>query len=336
VDGGLMRTAAAAVVAALVTAVCLVVLVPLLRRRGVIDVPGARSSHDVPVPRGGGISFALGMVAGTAVAGPAGWPAVAFAAVAAGVVGLVDDLRTLGAAVRLAAQVVVAVFLAWWVLGAARPWDGPEGVGAILVAVAVVAWVTGFVNAFNFMDGINGITAAQLVVVGAVWALAGALGDVPGIPAVGLVTAAAGAAFMPWNAPVARVFPGDVGSYFAGVWLAGWAVVAVASGLPVVTVVAPVLITLVDTSVTLVSRMAAGEPWHLPHRRHVYQRAAAAGWPHARVSLVVAGFMALSGAAGLAALAGAGWGIAGAATALAVAGVYLTLPSRVRVTLGRS
>ena len=39
------------------------VTIPLLRRAAIIDVPGHRSSHTVPTPRGGGIPIAAGLPA---------------------------------------------------------------------------------------------------------------------------------------------------------------------------------------------------------------------------------------------------------------------------------
>ena len=43
-------------------------VIPILQRRGVLDHPTARSSHDEPVARGGGIAVFAGLVAGCATA----------------------------------------------------------------------------------------------------------------------------------------------------------------------------------------------------------------------------------------------------------------------------
>ena len=50
------------------------ILVPILQRRGVLDIPNARSSHEVPVPRGGGLGLLVGLAAGLAVAAALGLP----------------------------------------------------------------------------------------------------------------------------------------------------------------------------------------------------------------------------------------------------------------------
>src|SRR5690348_10318085 len=65
VVGGMLTAAAGLILVAAVTAtVGCGVLVPLLNRWSLVDVPGDRSSHIVAVPRGGG----LALMAGVAVA----------------------------------------------------------------------------------------------------------------------------------------------------------------------------------------------------------------------------------------------------------------------------
>jgi UDP-N-acetylmuramyl pentapeptide phosphotransferase/UDP-N-acetylglucosamine-1-phosphate transferase len=41
--------------------------IALLRRLAVIDVPGGRSSHSVPTPRGGGAPIAVGLLAAAGI-----------------------------------------------------------------------------------------------------------------------------------------------------------------------------------------------------------------------------------------------------------------------------
>ena len=69
-------------------------LVPVLVRfaigRNLLDVPNARSSHEIPTPRLGGLALILGVCAVSPFLG-AGLPFLV-AATAAGAVGLLDDL----------------------------------------------------------------------------------------------------------------------------------------------------------------------------------------------------------------------------------------------------
>src|SRR5690349_15692900 len=83
--------------------------------------PNARSSHSVPTPQGGGVvivpaalaSAGLALAAGASVppGGALYWGTVGAAALALTIIGLLDDVRGLGIAPRLAAQ-IAAVALA--------------------------------------------------------------------------------------------------------------------------------------------------------------------------------------------------------------------------------
>jgi UDP-N-acetylmuramyl pentapeptide phosphotransferase/UDP-N-acetylglucosamine-1-phosphate transferase len=190
----------------------------------------------------------------------------------------------------------------------------------------------------NFMDGINGISAAQAVVGGLAYALVGhTVGD-RALLGVGLVTAAAMAAFAPFNVPRARVFLGDTGSYGLGAALAGLAVLALFRGLPPEAALGPLLPYLADTGSTIVRRMAAGEAWYQPHRSHVYQRLTGAGYSHVQVSVAVGLLVALTSGLGAVSLVGHGGGrlLADLAMVALLSG-YLASPellSRRRVKFG--
>lgn len=312
---------AAALTAAITTAL-LAVLVPVLRRRGVIDVPGDRSSHDVPTPRGGGAAIAVGVAIGYAAAGGGFWAALALG-LAAGAVGLVDDVRSLSATTRLAAQALIVVVSVPFLIAAMDSAAGWVVAFGVVVAVGAV----GFINAFNFMDGINGISASQLLVAGAAWWIAGAVEASDALEAAGAVTVAAAIAFAPWNFPRARVFLGDVGSYFAGAWLAGVSVMATVAGVPLEATAAPLLLYVADTGFTLITRVRRGERWSAPHRDHVYQTLLRNGWSHVRTTATVTGFLVVSAAGGLLALTGSWtWRLLGWAAVAAALTAYLALP----------
>jgi UDP-GlcNAc:undecaprenyl-phosphate GlcNAc-1-phosphate transferase len=273
-----------------------------LRRFQILDRPSARSSHDVPTPRGGGIAPAVGALAGIAAAHGGGSSRIALIVAAGllGLVGLVDDVRGMGVIPRLLLQFAAGGICLSWLL------SGMAGSPAwkVACATAVLVWIAGYVNVFNFMDGINGMSVAQLVVAGVAWYLLGRDADATLFAVGGLAIAAAAMAFAPFNFPNARMFLGDVGSYFLGGWLAILAVIGLRAGIAPEAVAAPLSVYLLDTSATLVSRVRRGEPWHMAHRDHVYQRLVRQGWSHQRTTWVVA--MLMAACAGLGAVATTG------------------------------
>ncbi len=303
-------------------------------RHAVLDIPNERSSHTVPTPRGGGLGIVLATTSAFAAGAYVGWldwevflALVGGGSVVAGI-GLADDHRPIPAAVRLAVHFGAALW-AVHLLGGV-----PElRVGNSVLALGPLGWVAGalgivwLINLYNFMDGIDGIAAAEAASVGAFAALlAGFTGHV-GIAFASAVIAAAAAAFLIWNWSPARIFMGDVGSGFLGYTLI---VLALASerqaGPPLLVWLILLGVFVLDATVTLVRRVARGEPWAAPHRRHAYQRAVQSGMTHGRVSAYVLIINAGLGMVALAAvrMPASTWILTGAAVTGLVA-IYLAV-----------
>ncbi|MEO7783870.1 MAG: glycosyltransferase family 4 protein, partial [Terracoccus sp.] len=269
-----------------VSVAVILIALPLLRRSGVVDIPGDRSMHAAPTPRGGG----LGIVAASFVCLVAATPAMpqvpaavgkdlAFALlpiVAMAAVGLVDDLRTLSVLPRLGAQVVIAT--SWVVIAPVVAHRS-----AVWVPLAVIGTIV-LVNVTNFMDGINGLVSGHAVITSAWYAVVALVVDVPAAALLAVAILGGSLGFLPFNVPHARVFLGDVGSYGLG---AAWAVLSVwlvLAGAPSDCVLAPLVIVLTDSLITLARRMINGDAIFEAHRMHVYQRHTHSGWSHVRSS----------------------------------------------------
>lgn len=288
------------VVLVLVTAGMACVLVgparAFMMRRGVVDSPNHRSSHHTVTPRGGGLACLAAVVLGSVAAVLAGaeveWVGL-LAAVVLALLGLADDHLRLPALPRLGGQLLVGGATGWYL-------GGP--VWALIGAGVTVV----LVNAVNFMDGINGITALTMAVWGAGSIVVGLMESVEELAVIGSLTAGAAIGFLPWNAPNARIFLGDVGSYLFGGLAAAGVLVAGTSAPPgearqsaVVPVVAALSVYLVDVFVTIARRAVRRAPLLEAHREHVYQLAASRLGDHLPVSIGVAG---LSGAVAVVAI----------------------------------
>ncbi|MGI5522204.1 hypothetical protein ACQEUX_14800 [Micromonospora sp. CA-259024] len=293
----------------------------LLRAAAVLDIPSERSSHSTPVPRGGGVGVAA--AAGLALllnehARPIAVPLLFFAAI-----GLLEDLRGAPIRLRLLLQLLAGVATGLVLV----PGGHALSIHVVLV-LALAAWLISYVNAFNFMDGINGISAVHAILGGAVYAVLGVLTDLPLLTAAGSLIAAASLTFLPWNAWVAKVFLGDVGSYALGGALSTIAAYAIVRGTPPEAAVAPLALYLADTGWTLLRRISKGEAWYRPHRNHAYQRLTDGGWSHQRVTATtaVAG-AAVAGCLVAASFSGPVARVALDAAALAILAAYLAAPA---------
>ncbi len=297
-----------------------------LRRAQLLDVPTLRSSHQIATPRSGGIAPAVACIVAAGVSSQlaeTGRDAILVVSVCLGAIGLADDLHPRSAVQRLIGQVAVALLSLVWF---ARSIGGGAMVKTA-VGAGIVVWLVGYVNAFNFMDGINGLAVAQVFVAGASWWIIGSHEHAGALAAAGLIPAAAIVAFAPFNVPKARMFLGDVGSYFLGGWLAVAVVVGLHAGIAPEAVVAPLTVFLADAGVTFVQRVRRHEPWSQPHRDHSYQRLVAAGWSHLRTTLTVGLVMATVTALGALSLTGmTSLRVLGDCAVLIVLAAYLMLP----------
>ena len=276
----------AAVLAALLSAVLILITRPLLLRHAMAR-PNARSSHRIPTPQGAGIGViaATLVVAGAVIllAGAADLkiPVAVFGATLfIAIVGLVDDVRFIPVLPRLVLQglAVTAIILTapddWRIIPPCPLW-----IERALVLLAGL-W---FVNLVNFMDGLDLMTVAEAVPITAAVVLLGWLGATPAstmIVAAALCGAMLG--FSPFNRPVAKIFLGDVGSLPIGLLL-GWCLLQLAWHQHLVAALLLPLYYLADATVTLFRRLVKREPFWAAHRTHYYQRATDNGFTVWRV-----------------------------------------------------
>lgn len=273
----------------------------LLRRR-LLDLPGARRSHAIPTPRGGGLAIVATLVLAWLLwpGGLLAWwpPMVAVAGMA--LIGWLEDRMELPARWRFAGQLAIALWLVAAIGGVTRVdvvgitvdipwlWNG--------LAVVGVIWL---INLYNFMDGSDGLAAGQGLWAGLAFAVLFALAGYPQAAAFAVAAAGAWGGFLFWNRPPAGIFMGDVGSLALGTLVAAFAVIGATNGAVSIWVsfmVSSVFV--VDATATLLARVARGERWYTAHRQHAYQRLLDRGWSHGQVMglyLLVNVFVVLPG-----------------------------------------
>ena len=269
------------------------IVTPIVRgyaqHRGLLDQPGGRKVHEVPIPRLGGVAMAIAIA--VAIGGatlvnpdlgstlglrPNRAPAILAAVGLLLVVGIVDDVRGMRALVKLSFQVAAAL-LAWW-LGLSIdqlhfPWGIVE-LGPLALPVTV-AWIVGVINAVNLIDGLDGLAAGVvLTVLGAFGLLAAADGDAP---TLFIVAATIGAAvgFLAYNLHPATIIMGDTGSMVLGFVVAAVAISLMQDGVrpqapwvPIVALGVPII----DTIWAVVRRTARGDAFFVADRGHVHHQ----------------------------------------------------------------
>jgi UDP-N-acetylmuramyl pentapeptide phosphotransferase/UDP-N-acetylglucosamine-1-phosphate transferase len=257
-------------------------LIPILRRRDIIDYPNERSSHFAPTPRGGGIAVTGSVLLAWMALHGAGLVAASAIIIVVGTVLLaavswIDDLRGLSPVVRLGAQSVAVT------IGIMALPEASSGLLNWLGPTLYLLWVW-WINLFNFMDGIDGLAASEAAAIGCGLLLFASIGEGADPGAALLAAGISGAAigFLVWNWSPARIFLGDVGSVPLG-YVSGFLLLSLAiRGNWTIAVILP-LYFLADATITLFGRLLRGERVWEPHRQHFYQQAVGHGLGHAAV-----------------------------------------------------
>ncbi len=303
----------AALLSALVTA--------WVRRRaprwGFVDRPGGHKSHAREVALGGGIAIVSGVVlpmlavliaarlalhfSGLAlpefvrthldgiVAKSAEGTALIAGAIILHILGLIDDLRPLPAALRLMTEIAVAAALAVGFDLRILSHLGP----AASTAVTVV-WIVTITNAFNFLDNMDGLAAGVGVIVAAVYSVIAAITGQVFVPACCWLLAGALLGFLPFNFHPASIYLGDAGSTVVGFLIAVFTVLTTfynpAHDDRPIGVIAPLLVLAVplyDTISVLYLRWSAGRPIWTGDRAHWSHRLVRAGMSARRAVLFI-------------------------------------------------
>jgi len=244
-----------------------------------LDIPNERSMHSNPTVRGAGLIFiSLSIIAMPFICYFTNTPLLAQSVFIASVtilasVSFFDDLLNLSSKFRflihfcLAAIIVMfinpnVVDLGWFSLS--------NKYMLFSFTVLTVVWA---INHFNFMDGLDGFCAIQAIFLFTAYAIFFNITDGIVYQEFCLVLISCLMGFLIFNFPPAKVFMGDVGSATLGFITISLALLAQnLYDIPLLYWFILNSIFLVDSSLTLIRRVAQGEKWYEPHKTHAYQR----------------------------------------------------------------
>ena len=220
----------------LATAALCLALIPLARRAGLVDHPGARKVHETVTPLTGGPAVLLTLVAVAAwwLPGDRFLQALLMGSLLMFIVGLLDDLFELSALARFVAQIAACLVMIAWGGVVLEDfgrlfWNDVLELRWLSAPLTVFA-ALGVINAFNLIDGMDGLAGGIFLAAAAGMALFAAQAGQVQILWLLLLAMAAVSGFLllnaraPWN-PRARIFLGDSGSMLLGFLLA-WCFIA--------------------------------------------------------------------------------------------------------------
>ncbi|THB73274.1 MAG: glycosyltransferase family 4 protein [Gammaproteobacteria bacterium] len=249
-------------------------------KKKIVDIPNSRSSHIIPTPRGGGLSFIIAFIAALIflLASNLVDKNLAIALLASGgivaIVGLIDDHNNLKPKIRITAHFIAASIGVYCLGGLpALTFFGKTtdlGIIGDLLAIIGTVWI---LNLNNFMDGIDGISSIEAISVALFLSLLiFHFGQHKEVIDPLIILAFAVAGFLVWNFPPAKIFMGDSGSGFLGITLAliGIKSANIDQNFFWITLVL-IGVFMVDATYTLIVRIKNGEKASEAHRSHAYQ-----------------------------------------------------------------
>lgn len=235
----------------------------LARRLGAVDTPGGHKQHALPVATLGGIAVYLAFVAGILARGEMSRPVMTMLQAGAFLVlvGAIDDLRGVGARVKLGCLALACLYF-----------DPQHFVFTFL-------WLGLIASAYNGVDNADGAAPGLAAIAAlAVFAIAWVHWQ-RDLALIALALAGACAGFLVFNKPRASIFLGDSGSLFVGFALGAMTLMGHVSALVLA-------VPLFDFALILLARGLAGQYTRWSHpitmcaRDHVFHRLRALGLTH--------------------------------------------------------
>lgn len=294
------------------------VIITISRRAGFLDRPAERKIHKEPVPLMGGFAVYLAFVitvilhvklSGLLLAHPSFFyfippeilrylpgveevwdklKVILYGGTVMLLLGVLDDIRDVGAKAKLGVQVLAALMLVLFGIRITLFVDS-----YFFGAVVTVLWVVGITNAFNLLDNMDGLSGGVAVIAALFFFLTAWMHGYMFIGAVMLVFAGSVLGFLRYNFNPAKIFMGDTGSLFIGYVLAALTILNryYAGESPTLfPVIMPVLILAVpvfDTLSVICIRLKNGESIFKPDRRHFSHRLLNLGFTQRQAVLLV-------------------------------------------------
>lgn len=270
------------------------------RGRFGIDRPdGRRKLHAAPVSRLGGLPIYLSMVVGMTVViwcgdhGFKAWAPFLICNTLIFSVGLADDLRPLGARVKLAGQLGAALIL--YALGVSIDvLSNPFGEGGITLGwwslPLTLLWLVAIPNIINLIDGMDGLAAGFGLFLSLTLAFIGYVSFQSDVMIASCLMAAALAGFLFFNLPPAKIFLGDGGAYLIGFFIASVSLKSSNKGSVIAALLVIVIalgVPILDTFFAIIRRTIRGVPVFSADAEHIHHRLILLGYSKTRALAVM-------------------------------------------------
>lgn len=251
----------------------------IFRSYNIVDQPGVRKVHSIPIPRIGGIPIAAAYFA-------AMWSLssstlglhdsaskILPGALIVFLTGLIDDFFNLKPLMKLLGQVIAA--LAVFYMGISIDLLGGQPLPVWLNLLLTVLWLLLSTNALNLIDGLDGLCAGLGLVSTITLFTAALVSGNDGLVIATLPLAGALLGFLSYNMNPATVFLGDSGALLIGFLLGCYGMIWTQKTATLIGMLVPVLalaVPLLDVLLAVLRRFLSKRPVFGADRAHLHHR----------------------------------------------------------------
>ena len=279
----------------LITLLTTPLMIYIGKKFGLVDMPGERKIHKVPIPRVGGVAIFLGFFIGCLVLGRFGEQMLALmiASVIIMLLGFWDDAKNITPIVKLVGQCIAALLVVKSGLVVnflTNPITGGEITLGWLAVPVTVLWLVGMSNAVNLIDGMDGEAAGVCAISSGMIAVICVLQGPQSVAAVAGLLSAACIAFLVFNFNPAKIFMGDCGSLFIGFALATISIMGFSKSATFISVIIPIIILgtpILDTFFAILRRLFSHKPVFAADKGHLHHRLLQKGYSQRKAVLII-------------------------------------------------
>ncbi len=284
---------------------CSVLTWLVLRQAGslAMDLPdGGRKSHTRAIPRLGGLPIFITLVAGMCYT-PFGvqsgfafidewWPIVLCHFIIFSI-GFADDVKPLGARVKLVGQIGAACILfasGYSIDFLTNPIDGNHVSIGWLSFPVTIFWLIAIPNIINLIDGMDGLAGGFGLFMSLTLGVVGHFSGMPDIVMMSAVMAGALSGFLLFNLPPARIFLGDGGAYLLGFFIASLSLASSQKGTimgALLVMIVALGIPILDTTFAILRRAVRGVPLFKADAEHIHHRLILLGYSKSQALLLL-------------------------------------------------
>lgn len=310
----MIKLSEAHIIGAIISFLLGIFIVPLViaysKKQGLIDKPNERKIHKEPISRLGGVAiFSSTMLTFLFLVFLSYYP---YGRLLSGILlgsslmfllGLIDDIYTLGAKFKLLIQVAIVTLV--FLLGIRidsmiNPFGGEFHLNTIFSYILTLMWIVGISNAVNFIDGIDGL-AGSVITVNSITLGIIALAITPPNPIsalIAIILAGSMLAFLTFNFNPAKIFMGDSGALFAGFLLATLSITGVmkAAALAIILPFVVLAVPIIDITYASLRRISKGKSPFVADAEHIHHKLLKAGFTQNWIVAILTSVAIVAGA----------------------------------------